>query len=240
MAYTDNTPKMSRRTFVQGAAGLTFALGMGGVSSLPGCMPPMPHSLDVSHWLSIRPDGVISIVFPSTEMGQSSYSTLPQILAEELDADWDDVEIQQLNADDRRFGNPLFGGVLYTAGSTAVQAYFDPMRRAGAQARDVLLQIAARHWGLDKATLRTEPGAVVAPDGTRLGYGALAALGTEGVIIPEAETVPLKDRSEFRIIGKDLPRRDVFDKSTGRARFRHRRRGAGHGLRRRAARTGGR
>ncbi len=206
---------MKRRAFLQGAAGLTFFMGAGGLTSVRS--EAATGSLDVNHWLTIRADGSISIVFPSTEMGQSSYSTLPQILAEELDADWDDVEIEQLNADDRRFGNQLFGGILYTAGSTGTQFYFDPMRKAGAQARDVLLQIAAREWGVDKTTLRTEPSVVVGPNGQRAAYGELAALGLDGVTVPDAETVALKDRSDFRIIGHDIPRRDVPAKSTGQA-----------------------
>lgn len=219
MTQAIKTFGVSRRNFLQGS-GLVFAFGAVGISAVTSSSqssPPLP--LNVNHWLSIRSDGVISIVFPSTEMGQSSYSTLPQILAEELDADWDDVEIRPLNEDDRRFGNPLFGGVLYTAGSTGVQGYYDPMRRAGAQARDVLLQIAARELGVEKSVLTTEPSAVVAPNGQRLSYAALAGLGVDGVIIPDAEAVPLKDRSQFRIIGKDLPRRDVPAKSTGRAEF---------------------
>jgi len=206
---------MKRRAFLQGAAGLTFFMGAGGLTSVRS--EAATGTLDVNHWLTIRADGSISIVFPSTEMGQSSWSTLPQILAEELDADWDDVEIEQLNADDRRFGNQLFGGVLYTAGSTGTQFYFDPMRKAGAQARDVLLQIAAREWAVDKALLLTEPSVVVGPDGRRVGYGELAALGLNDVTVPDAETVPLKDRAEFRIIGHDIPRRDVPAKSTGQA-----------------------
>ncbi len=218
MTRTLKSPQFSRRGVLKGAAGLTFVLGAGGISAVHAATDATVP-LNVNHWLSIGSDGVISVVFPSTEMGQSSYSTLPQILADELDAAWEDVVIQQLNEDDRRFGNKIFGGVLYTAGSTGVQFYFEPMRRAGAQARDVLLQIAARHLGVHKSRLQTEPSMVVAPDGTRISYGELVALGIGGVTVPDAETVPLKDRSEFRYIGKDVPRRDVFDKSTGRARF---------------------
>jgi len=206
---------LNRRGVLLGAAGLTFAVGAAGVIAIRS--EATANTLDVNHWLTIRADGSISIVFPSTEMGQSSYSTLPQILAEELDADWDDVEIEQLNEDDRRFGNQLFGGVLYTAGSTGTQFYFDPMRKAGAQARDVLLQIAAREWGVDKAVLQTEPSVVVGPNGQRATYGDLAALGADGLMVPDADTVPLKDRAQFRIIGHDLPRRDVPAKSTGQA-----------------------
>lgn len=218
MAEASINQNLTRRGFLQGAAGLTFFLGAGGIAAVQANTTTEPI-FDVNHWLTIRADGTISIIFPSTEMGQSSYSTLPQILAEELDANWDDVEIEQLNKDDRRFGNRLFGGVLYTAGSTGVQSYFQPMRQAGAQARDVLLQIAAREWGVDKSVLITEPSMVVAPDGSRLSYGQLAALGTEGVAVPNAETVKLKSRSDFRIIGHDVPRRDVLDKSSGRAVF---------------------
>ena len=206
---------LDRRSFLKGAAGLTFVFGATGITAVRS--EAAAGALDVNMWLTIRADGSISIIHPSTEMGQSSYSTLPQILAEELDANWDDVEIEQLNADDRRFGNQLFGGVLYTAGSTGTQFYFDPMRRAGAQARNVLLQIAAREWGVEASTLRTEPSVVMGPDGQTASYGALAALGAEGTAVPAAEDVTLKDRSEFRIIGHDVPRRDVPAKTTGQA-----------------------
>lgn len=208
----------SRRGFLKGSAGLAFFLGAGGLSAV-AVHAQNAGPLDVNPWLTISPSGTISIVFPATEMGQSSYNTLPQILAEELDADWDDVVIAQLNEDDRTFGNPLFGGVLYTAGSTSVQGYYEPMRRAGAQARDVLLQIASRQLAVPKDSLRTEPSAVLAEDGTRLSYGALAASGTEGVQIPDADVLALKDPQDFRIIGQDVPRRDVPAKSTGKARY---------------------
>ena len=206
---------LNRRAFLQGATGLTFLVGATGVTAVHAAGSDTP--LDVNMWLTIYPDGTITVIHPSTEMGQSSYSTLPQILAEELDAAWEDVEIEQLNADDRRFGNQLFGGVLYTAGSTGTQFYFDPMRRAGAQARNVLLQIAARAWGLEPSSLRTEPSRVLGPDGQSARYGDLAALGADGLTVPDAAAVPLKDPAAFRIIGHDLPRRDVPAKSTGQA-----------------------
>ena len=208
---------LSRRRVLQGAS-LTFMLGTSGVVAMSSG-GEITAPMAVNHWLTIEPDGTIRIIHPSTEMGQGSYSTLPQFLAEELDAAWDDVEIEQLNADDRRFGNPYFGNALYTAGSTGVQAYMDPMRRAGAQARDVLLQIAAREWGVDKSTLKTEPSVVIAPDGSRTSYGELVAFGLKGVTVPDTETVTLKDRTEFRIIGQSVARRDIPAKTTGQAVF---------------------
>lgn len=206
---------LDRRSFLQGAAGLTFFVGAGGLSAVRS--EAATSTLDVNMWLTIQADGKISIIHPSTEMGQGSYSTLPMFLAEELDAAWDDVEIVQLNVDDRRFGNQLFGGVLYTAGSTGTQFYFEPMRRAGAQARDVLLQIAARAWGVDKASLTTEPSVVISPEGQTASFGELAALGADGLTVPSAEEVVLKDNADFRYIGHHVPRRDIPAKSTGTA-----------------------
>ncbi len=216
MAHRSTHATLCRRGFLKASAGLSFVVGAGGLLSVDA-QAAGSEMLKVNPWMTIRADGKISIIFPSTEMGQSSYSTLPQILAEELDADWGDVVIEQLNEDDRTFGNPAFGGVLYTAGSTGVEGYFDPMRKAGAQARDVLLQIAAREIGVDKETLTTAPSAVVTQDGTRISYGDLAAAGAEGIQIPDADDVPLKPVDAFRIIGHDIPRRDVPAKSTGKA-----------------------
>ncbi|MEL6921431.1 MAG: molybdopterin cofactor-binding domain-containing protein, partial [Pseudomonadota bacterium] len=206
---------LDRRSFLKGTAGLTFFVGAGGASAVR--TEAATGALDVNMWLTIHADGKISIIHPSTEMGQGSYSTLPMFLAEELDVAWDDVEIVQLNADDRRFGNQLFGGVLYTAGSTGTQFYFEPMRRAGAQARDVLLQIAARDWGVEKSALTTKPSVVFGPDGQTASFGELAALGADGLAVPAAEDVSLKDMADFRYIGHHVPRRDIPAKSTGKA-----------------------
>ena len=101
---------LNRRRFLKGAAGPTFimrATGLGAVRSNAATGP-----IEANHWVTIQPDGHISVIFPSTEMGQSSWPTLPQILAEELEADWKDVEIIELNKDDRRHGNQFFGGVF--------------------------------------------------------------------------------------------------------------------------------
>lgn len=213
----------SRRGFLAGAAALTFVIGSGGLlrvaraegaSAVEGFAP--------SAWLRIGSDGSVTIVFPSTEMGQGTSTALPLILAEELDADWDRVRVEQLDRDDRSFGNPIFGGALYTAGSTAVAGYFDPLRKAGAQARRMLMQAAAAAWSLPPESLKresltTEPSAVVHKEsGRRLTYGEIAALPDLPAEIPELTERDLKPRSAYRLIGKRLPRRDVPAKSSGR------------------------
>ncbi len=211
------TPALSRRAVLAGAAGLTFAIGTGGIAEVArATASPGRGALNPSAWLSIASDGTIAIVFPSTEMGQGSSTALPLILAEELDADWDDVRVEQLNRDDRSFGNPIFGNVLYTAGSTGVYGYFDSLRKAGAQARRMLMHIAADHWAVPLASLTTEPSAVVhAESGRRLSYGEIAALPYADLAVPEVAEEDLKPRSEYRLIGQSVPRLDIPAKSTG-------------------------
>ncbi|MEM7489991.1 MAG: molybdopterin cofactor-binding domain-containing protein, partial [Pseudomonadota bacterium] len=166
---------VTRRSFLAGGTTLGFAIGATGLLGVSRAAAQAPA--DLSGWVGIAPDGATRILFPSTEMGQGSSTALPLILAEEMDADWDRVTVDQLDRDDRAFGNPLFGGILYTAGSTGVSGYFDALRLAGAEVRAVLLRAAAAEWGVPVAELDTEPGAVLhAATGRRLGYGEIAAL----------------------------------------------------------------
>ncbi len=215
---TDAALAVTRRGFLAGAAGFAFTVGTEGLSRVAKAADPLE---DAAHqpniWVSIGMDDLIRIVYPATDLGQGSSTALPLILAEELDADWDRVRVEQLNVDDRRYGNPKFGMVLYTAGSSAVQGYYMPLRLAGAQARLTLIRAAAAYWSAPEARLRTEPSAVVDPEtGRRLSYGEIAALPEMAAVpIPEASEAVLKAPSEFRLIGADLPRLDIPAKSRG-------------------------
>lgn len=212
---------LSRRGFLGSATALTFVVGSGGLLRIGQAAEPSDgEALAPNAWLRVAADDSITIVFPSTEMGQGSSSALPLIVAEELDADWAKVEVEQLNRDDRTFGNPLFGGVLYTAGSTGVYGYFDTLRKAGAQARRVLMSAAAAHWSVPLDSLATEPSIVLHPEtGRRLTYGEIAALPSLPTEVPEIAESDLKQRSAYRLIGKDVPRRDVPAKSNGSERY---------------------
>ena len=211
---------VSRRRFLGGSAVLTFVVGTAGLVHVTRSAASVADPLQPNVWVNIAADDRITIVFPSTEMGQGSSTALPLILAEELDADWSQVDVRQLNRDDRAFGNALFGGVLYTAGSTAVSAYFDPLRRAGAQARRILLRAAAVHWSVPVHELTTEPSVVVdAGHGRRLRYGEIAALADVPTDVVDISDGDLKNPREFRLIGSNLPRRDVPAKSKGAERY---------------------
>src|SRR5499426_4355811 len=160
----------------------------------------------MSPWISITPDGTITIMSAATEMGQGSMTSLPLIVAEELDADWSRVRIVPAPPIAAIYGNPGFGGaMMYTAASNAVTSYFRPLRTFGAQVRRVLLDNAARHWGVPVDELTTEPSVVVhAKSGRRLSYGEIAAFAEIPAEPPEIKPEALKKRSQFRLIGKDV------------------------------------
>ncbi len=206
---------LTRRSFLGFSGALVFAIGAGGLVHVARADDRLSE-ISPNAWLRIARDGEITIIYPLTEMGQGSSTSLPMILAEELDAAWDDVVVEQLDRDDRTYGNPLFGNVLYTAGSTGVRAYFTPLRLAGAQARRMLIETAARHWSVDPSELETEPSLVRHPASNRtISYGDLVDLWDASVQIPEVTEADLKSPADFRYIGSDAPRRDSFAKSTG-------------------------
>ncbi len=157
-----------------GAAGLSFAFALpGGVSA--SVQAPARAGKAMSPWVSIADDGTVSIMSAATEMGQGSMTSLPLILAEELDADWSKVKIVTAPPIEALYGNPGFQGMMYTAGSNAVTSYYTPLRIFGAQVRRVLLDNAARKWGVPVEELTTEPSVVVhAKSGRRMTYGEVA------------------------------------------------------------------
>jgi isoquinoline 1-oxidoreductase beta subunit len=210
--------QFSRREVMVGAAGLTFAFALPGATH--AAVPASERiGKTFNPWLSIAPDGTITIMSAATEMGQGSMTSLPLILAEELDADWSKVRIVPVPPIDRLYANPQYG-MIYTAGSNAVRVYFQPLRTFGAQARRVLIDNAAKKLGVPVEELTTEPSVVVhAKSGRRLSYGEIAAFAEIPDKTPEIKPDQLKKPSQFRLIGKDVMRIEVPDKVNGRAQY---------------------
>ena len=127
-----------------GAAGLTFALAFAATDASAAVLAGERTGKALSPWVSIATDGTITIMSPATEMGQGSMTSLPLVIAEELDADWAKVSVVPAPPMDAIYGNPGFGGMMYTAGSNAVTSYFKPLRIFGAQVRRVLIENAAQ------------------------------------------------------------------------------------------------
>jgi isoquinoline 1-oxidoreductase beta subunit len=220
-AIRKTSVNVSRRRFLQGAGGLTFciAIGTDGIRLVSEARANTARSLNA--WVRIAPDGVVTILSAGAEMGQGSMTSLPLIVAEEMDADWSKVAIEWAPADAGVYGYTMGGNRLMAiVGSRAVMLYFDQLRIAGAQVRKVLIANAAEKWGVDAATLRTEPGFVVDPaSGRRMSYGEIAASGSVPATLPAVEKSELKDRSQYRLIGKSVPRRDIPAKVNGTAQF---------------------
>jgi isoquinoline 1-oxidoreductase subunit beta len=163
-------------------------------------------------FIRIDPAGKTTLVMPQTEMGQGIYTAVAMILAEELDADFSAVVLEHAPANEKLYANPAFG-VQATGGSTSVRAFWKPLRAAGATARAMLVQAAAKQWQVDPASCTTANGEVIhAESGRRLGYGALA--DTAGAETPPKD-VPVKDPKNFVLIGKPLKRFDTPDKVNG-------------------------
>ena len=209
--------KVSRRQVMVGAAGLSFAIAFAGRAGA-SVLASARTGKELSPWVSIAPDGTISIVSAATEMGQGSMTSLPLILAEELDADWSKVKIVTAPPIEAIYGNPGFQGMMYTAGSNAVTSYYTPLRIFGAQVRRVLLDNAAKTLGVPVDELTTEPSTVVhAKSGRRLSYGEIAATAQVPAQAPDIKPEQLKKTKDFRLITKDVMRVELPGKVNGTA-----------------------
>lgn len=167
-------------------------------------------------FLRIDRAGKVTFVMPVIEMGQGTYTSLPMLIAEELEVDVDKVAIEHSPPDDKVYVNPLIGAQL-TGGSTAVRGTYVPLRQAGATARVMLVTAAARRWKVDASTCRAHNGSVVhGPTGRTLGYGSLADAAAK---LPVPENVALKSPADFKLIGTPHRRLDTAGKVDGSARF---------------------
>lgn len=210
---TDRTD-FSRREIMVGAAGLTFAIASG-----LRLAQAAPSNATLSPWVTISTDDTVAIMSPAAEMGQGSLTSLPLILAEELDADWSKVRVVVAPPNDDLYKNPAFG-FMYTAGSNAVTSYFTELRRFGAQVRKVLLANAAKHWNVPVEELTTGANLVIHQrSGRRLSYGEIAAFAEIPAKVADLTEGDLKRLNQFRLIGKDVMRVELPRKVNGTAQY---------------------
>ncbi|MEM9877710.1 MAG: molybdopterin cofactor-binding domain-containing protein [Pseudomonadota bacterium] len=163
-------------------------------------------------FLKITPAGQAIVVTGQCEMGQGAYTALAQCVADELDMPWDKVDVEAAPVDKVYF-NPMFG-MQTTSASSSVPLFYQTMRTAGAQGRDLMIRAAAQMWGVASANLKTKDGKVIRPDGVALRYEELLEIAAT---LPLRSDVTLKSKSEFRYIGRSMPRVDAKKKSTGAA-----------------------
>lgn len=208
----------NRRNFLKLAAatGAGLMLGFHWSSAEEATMEVVKDGLlagdvNFNSYLSISPEDVITIFSPNPELGQNIKTSFPMVVAEELDADWTKVKVLQANLDTDRFERQLTGG------SGAVPHSWERLRKAGATARQMLMEAGAKRWKVDPSTVTAENGMVVHKDsGRKLTYGELA---TEASSIPVPSEVKLKDKKDFKIIGQPIRNVDGLDMYTGKPLF---------------------
>src|SRR5690348_10908165 len=210
------TRLVSRRAFLRSGAaaggGLLIGFGLPGSLANRFSEPSPVAEFAPNAFIRIDPDGVVTLVMHKVEMGQGTYTAMSMLLAEELEVDLSQVRLEHAPADDARYAEPTFG-VQETGGSTSVRGNFEPLRRAGATARTMIVAAAAAAWKVDPNTCRAEHGSVIhGPSGKTIAYGALvdraARLSVPG-------DVQLKQPKDFRLIGTPVKRLDTPDKVDG-------------------------
>jgi isoquinoline 1-oxidoreductase beta subunit len=214
------TFEVTRRAFLGASAGLGFAftVGLGGLGAArPARGAEGQHALNA--YVSIAPNGTITIQAPAPEMGQGIMTGLPLIVAEELDADWSKVVVEQ-SPIGAAYHHPIFKA-QYVVASISTLGYWGPLRVAGAQARRVLIDAAAGRWGVPASELTTEPSTVVhAASGRKLSYGEIASFAKVPADLPKIDPAKdLKPVDKFRLVGKGVPRVDVPAKANGTAKY---------------------
>ncbi len=214
---SSSTNVLSRRKLLQAGAAaggglllslsLPFSNGEAETADADGFAP--------NAFIRIEGDGRIVLTMPYVEMGQGTYTSIPMLIAEELEVDLKQVQVEHAPPNEKLYGNPLLGGLQATGNSNAVRAAWQPLRQAGAIARTMLVSAAAKRWNVDPASCRAQSGEVRhAPTGRRIGYGALAAAAAR---MPVPESVMLKRPEDFKLIGTPAKRLDAPAKVNGTA-----------------------
>lgn len=206
---------IDRRTFfkISGAAGGGMILGFSWLAT--GCKQPeeiakeleMPSEwYDLNAFLKVGDNGVVTIFNQNPEIGQNVMTSMPMVVAEELDIDWKNVIVEQAGLNTDKFKNQVAGG------SQSIRQGWKPLRDAGATARQMLINAAAQQWGVDPSECTTKDGVISGPEGKTLGYGDVASIAA-GMPVPT--DVPHKKNADFKIIGQDKKNVVLKDILTG-------------------------
>jgi len=205
----------SRRSFLKTSAAATGGLLM--AVNLPGTLGQAMAAGTVSTpnaWVHIADDNTISILVAHSEMGQGVYTSMPMLVAEELNVDLSQIKVVDAPPG-AAYVNALLGAQI-TGGSTSVRAGWEKLRVAGAQVREMLVSAAAAEWNVDRAQVKADKGMLMGPNGKKATYGAMAAAASK---LPVPEKPAIKDPKDFRIVGKRTKRLDTPAKTNGTAEF---------------------
>jgi isoquinoline 1-oxidoreductase beta subunit len=215
----EHTPNPSRRAFLRQASLSGIALTIGchwpvlgkGISEIIHADDAKDAATELMSWISIDGAGKVTIFNHRSEMGQGTWQAIPQIIAEELEVNMDQVTIRSVAA------NPQKYGPQPQEGSFSIRGWYQQLLRIGATAREMLIEAAAKQWAVDSTECYAENGQVIHRDtGKQLSYGALVK---DAAQLKPPQTVKLKERKDYKIIGKPLHRNDAMAKTNGAAVF---------------------
>ncbi len=210
---------LSRRDFLKASGGLALgfhlpqALAQSGPGRTLGADPAT--AFEPNAFIRIAPDNTVTVIVKHLEMGQGTYTGLPTLVAEELDADWSQIRAEGAPADSKRYNNLAWGEIQGTGGSSALANSFEQLRKAGAAARAMLVAAAAERWQVPASEIKVV-GGIVSSAGRQATFGELAA---DAAKQPVPADVTLKDPKDFILIGKPATRTDAPAKSNGTAIF---------------------
>ena len=216
MSHNALDASLTRRGFIQAGAlaggGLLLSVAIPESRAAFARQPGGPATLNA--YVRVDVSGRVTVVMPKVEMGQGTYTSLPMLVAEELEVGVDSIDIEPAPPNPTVYG---FDGDQSTGGSTTIRLCYLPLRKAGAAARIMLIEAAARKWAVPPASCRAQAGSVIhEPSGRRIGYGIVAAAAAA---VPVPADPPLKAAHDFQVIGHSRARRDTPDKTNGRAIF---------------------
>jgi isoquinoline 1-oxidoreductase beta subunit len=214
---TSSANYLSRRGFLQAGVAAGGGLLLSLHLPLAGDEAEAADAFTPNAFVRIEGDGQIVLTMPYVEMGQGTYTSIPMLIAEELEVDLQQVRLEHAPPDEKHYGNPLLGGIQATGNSNAVRASWQPLRQAGAVARTMLVAAAAKRWNVDPASCRAQSGEVRhVASGRNVKYGALAA---DAARLPVPVNVTLKRPEDFKLIGTPAKRLDIAGKVNGTATY---------------------
>ncbi len=205
----------SRRDFLKTTSVTSGGLLMGLVLPASTAVQAAGTLYTPNAWVHIADNNAITLLTARSEMGQGVFTSMPMLIAEELNVDMSQISVQNAPANAAAYTNDLLGAQI-TGGSTSVRDGWEKLRTAGAQVREMLISAAAARWNVDRSTLRADKGVVHGPGGKKATYGSLAADASK---LPVPAKVALKDPKDFKIIGKATKRLDTPAKVNGSAQF---------------------
>ncbi|MDM9632108.1 xanthine dehydrogenase family protein molybdopterin-binding subunit [Robiginitalea aurantiaca] len=224
-----SNPNIDRRQFLKTSSSVALFIGASGLlPQLVSCsdqkqMATLARTESLTAWVRLSEDGEMTVYNPAAEMGQGSMTSLPLLFAEEMDADWSRVRVEFAPQEAEIYGGEGWRPgtkLMFTVGSRTTNSYYTVMRKAGAQARHVLLYSAAKHWDVPLNELTTANGVVTHAGSKRqMDYGSLVPLLELPDPLAEIEEGDLKHPKEFQLVGKVIPRTEIPAKVDGSAQF---------------------